>query len=157
MSQKNKNVRALILDDNLNQWQVPFERMMQNYEIDTLGVSSNEEALLLLRNPSEYFCILIQDMQRPSDELLTDQETQNGEQSGLVFLEKYVRPLRPELPCLFVTASIITPDIVTRLERAGRSFILEKNPTNSFANHAALVRLIVNNSLHTVKSATSLI
>ena len=97
MSEKNKNVRALILDDNLNQWQVPFERMMQNYEIDTLGVSSNEEALLLLRNPSDYFCILIQDMQRPSDELLTDQETQNGEQSGLVFLEKYVRPLSPEL------------------------------------------------------------
>jgi CheY-like chemotaxis protein len=119
-------VRALFVDDHIEKWQYPIGRFLEDRGIGMVPVPGSDEALALLEDPEERFEVIVQDFQRPSGKCLSDEETDGGELSGLAFLERHVRRVRPGLPCMFITAAAEDEGIRRRLDRAGRCTMLRK-------------------------------
>ena len=97
--------RLLWIDDYIGDFHASILQFAADMGFGLAEAASSDEALVLIGNPKERIDLLIQDLQRPPGKCLTAEETSDGELSGLAFYSRHARRLRPDLPCIFVTAN----------------------------------------------------
>ena len=123
---KRMKKRILWIDDNIDEYQAVFWEWFMDHGVGLVTANNNDDALQLLRDRTEHFDLLVQDFQRPPGTCLEGADTEHFETTGIVFYERFVHELRPELPCVYVTGEAKNPRYVARVKPYPRCFLFGK-------------------------------
>lgn len=118
--------RILWVDDHVDRWKDRASRTLDGFGIDCVFSDNDDGALGLLEDPSQRFDLITQDLQRPPGRCLHGIDTMDGELTGLSFYERCVRKVRPELPCIFVTAVANDPVVQGAVAELGHCRAVSK-------------------------------
>ena len=115
-----RRLRALWLDDDIAKFADAVTPSLAGHGVDIMASTNDDDALATLQDESERFDVLIQDLQRPPGKCLEGLDTLDGEVTGLAFYQHCVQHVRPELPCVFVTAVAGHPGLEHAVAEMGK-------------------------------------
>jgi CheY-like chemotaxis protein len=118
--------RLLFLDDYIDRFRPHLAEMMKNIGADFVAFNNDDEAMAILQDDSQRFDAIVQDLQRPPGKCLEGAETYGGELTGLAFYALCVRKVRPELPCVFLTAEAKNPYVCKAAQELGNCRLVGK-------------------------------
>jgi CheY-like chemotaxis protein len=106
-------MRVLFIDDDPRL----VERYIDELQMDGCTVDyaqDNSTALRLIRT-SEPYDVIVQDIMRPPDEVVSEVTSEFGLKAGLVFYDSYVRVECPTTPVIFFSNSRIASTVVSNI------------------------------------------
>lgn len=93
---------------------------------DIIGTADNDEALELLRHYGPRIGLVIQNVHRSPGYCLAGQHLGEHQLTGISFLARCVRTIRPDLPCIFITGTKWGYEATTQAKQLGNCILFEK-------------------------------
>ncbi|MCE5278853.1 MAG: hypothetical protein ABFD92_03820 [Planctomycetaceae bacterium] len=93
---------------------------------DVLAACDNDEAMELLRRYGDQIGLIIQNIHRPPGRCLAGEDLGKHELTGLVFLARCARRVRPYLPCIFITGTRWGYYAGSEAKRLGNCLVFER-------------------------------
>lgn len=121
--------KILLIDDNLISNNNYINRLKTKYSVDDVAYLNT--AIYKLKHHENY-CLIIVDIMMPTLGLFTNEETNDGLTTGLVFYEKYLKELN--IPVLFWSRHDFFHEDVKKLDDSNTSFILKEYDENHLLN-----------------------
>lgn len=130
--------QILLIDDNLISNSNYINRLKTKYTVDDVAFINT--AIYKLKHPEKYKLVIV-DIMMPTLGIFTNEETNDGLTTGLVFYEKHLKEL--DIKVLFWSRHDFFQEDVKKLDNPNASFVLKEYDENHLLE--AIIKFLKDN------------